>query len=207
VLQYPRPGKYEVRVRIAALGRLTEYRAVVVVSEQHAVAQPVIAHPQLVATVEAGGLRVVPSLFVPSGESLGVSWRLDRQRPDIGAAPSFLIQPGRHVVEFTATRPLSARFFGEQRFDPNTQIQLDRIHVTRNRTFDPTSGAETTGGLNTFGQHVFGGATLSPADRWTLDLPLDDNPGLVGVTGRDFRLYNLAEIADVVLALEYDATG
>lgn len=142
------------------------------VSEQHAVVPPVVARPQLSATVEPGGIRVVPSLSVPSGESLGVSWRLNRQSPDAGTTPaSFLVQPGRHQLQFTASRPLLARFFSQQRFDPDTQVQLDRLHVASNRTFDEGSGAETTVGLNTFGQHIFGGDTLSPVDRWEMELP------------------------------------
>ena len=203
--QYARPGKYDVRIEIADQGRLTGYRAAVVVSAQHAVEPPLIAHPQLAATVEAGGIRIVPTLSVAS---LGVVWLLDRQRPDSSASPvSFLVQPGRHVVKFAATTLLTARFFGRQRFDPATAIQLDRLRVTTNRTFDSDTGSETTSALNTFAQHVFGTDILSPADRWTLELPLDDNPSLVAVTGNDLRQHDLGEIADVVLAMEYDTTG
>jgi hypothetical protein len=202
--RYTRPGTYELLIRIALQGRLTEYRAAVVVSEQHGVAPPIVARPQLSAAGEAGGIRVVPSLSVPSGESLGVSWRIDRQPPDPGTEPaSFLIQPGRHRVEFTATRPLLARFYGRQRYGPDTQVQLDRLHIVSNRTFDVDTGAETTVGLNAFGQQILGGDTVSPVDRWTLELPLDDNPSLVSVTGADIRRHNLGELSDMVLTLEY----
>ena len=202
--RYARPGQYEVLIRVAFQERLTEYRAAVVVSTQHAVAPPVIARPQLSATAEASGIRVVPSLSVSSGESLGVSWRIDGHAPELGTVPaSFLLQPGRHVLQFSATRPLVARFFSQQRFDPVTPVQLDRLHVASNRTFDPDTGAENTVGLNPFGQHIFGSATLSPADRWTFQLPLDDNPSLVGVTGADTRGHDLGELSDVVLTLEY----
>src|SRR5690606_20323528 len=51
---YARPGRYEVLVRIAADGRLTEYRADVVVSRDHAVLPPCIALPVLQTAVSGG---------------------------------------------------------------------------------------------------------------------------------------------------------
>ena len=52
---YSRPGRYVVLVRIADNGRLTEYRAAVLVSHQHAVSPPCIAAPVLQTTVVGGG--------------------------------------------------------------------------------------------------------------------------------------------------------
>lgn len=200
--RYSKPGRYDVRIRIAFQGRLTEYRAAVVVSVQHTVASPVIARPVLTASVEAGGVRIVPTLS--SAESLDVSWRVNGSAPDPGTNPaSFLLQPGRHVLQFAASRPMVGRFFSQSRFDPVTPVQLNRMHVSSNRTFDSDTGAETTVVLNAFGQHVFQNGTLAPDDTWTLELPLDDNPGLVGVTSADTRRHDFGDLSDMVLSLEY----
>jgi hypothetical protein len=201
---YARPGRYDVRVRIAANGRLTEYRAAVVVSRQQIVLPPCIAIPVLQPTVVGGKARIQPALQGPSGESLAVIWRIDGEAPDSGGDPvTFTLDPGRYVLRFYAIRPLKARFYGQQRYDPVTPLALDGLHLATNRTFDVTTGNETTASVNTFGQHVFGGATLSPIDRWTLQLPLDDNPGLVSVSSIDIKQYDLGELADVFLTLEY----
>lgn len=73
-----------------------------------------------------------------------------------------------------------------------------------NRTFDVTTGNETTGSLNAFGQHVFGGVSaLSPIDSWTLEFPLDDNPCLLSVSPGDSKQHDLGELSDVFLTLEY----
>ena len=75
--------------------------------------------------------------------------------------------------------------------------------MATNRTFDVSNGTETTASLNTFGQHVFGGVTLSPNDRWTLELPLEENSSLVSVSSDDAKQQDMSELTDVFLALEY----
>jgi hypothetical protein len=80
---------------------------------------------------------------------------------------------------------------------------MDGLHLATNRTFDATTGNETTATLNTFGQHVFGGKTLSPIDRWTLELPLDQNPCLVSVSSIDTKQPDLSDLADTLLPMEY----
>ncbi|MEJ7608477.1 MAG: hypothetical protein WKF37_19955 [Bryobacteraceae bacterium] len=76
--------------------------------------------------------------------------------------------------------------------------------MSSNRTFDLESGTETTTNLNGFGEHVFLGDTLAPTDRWTFELPMDDNPCTVSVSSSDIRQQDLSEVADAVLALEYE---
>lgn len=202
---YARPGRYDVLVRIAANGRLTEYHASVVVSRQHVVQPPCVALPVLNTTVSGSAVVIQPALQVPSGESLAESWRIDGREPDPGPGPTtFTLAPGRYVLRFSASRPLTGHFYGQQRHVPGTPVLLERLHVATNRTFDATTGTETTAALNAFGQHVFGGDALSPADRWTLDLPLDENPCLVSVTSTDTRQHDLGDLADVFLALEYE---
>jgi hypothetical protein len=192
-----------VLVRIAANGRLTEYRAAVVVSRQHVVQPPCVAIPVLQAAVVSGKIKLTPSLQVPSGETLSVIWRIDNVRSDPGSPVSFTLDPGRYVLRLTASRPLTARFYSQQRFDPTTTLNVESLRLASNRTFDVNTGAETTTNLNAFGQHIFTGNTLAPTDRWTLELPLDQNPSAVSVSSSDVRQLDLSELSDVILALEY----
>jgi len=205
---YARPGRYEVLVRLVTQGRLlTEYHAIVVVSRQHAVLPPCIVVPQLQATVADGKVKIRPTMVVPSGESLAVSWQIDGKLPDSGSGPvTFTVEPGRHVLRFAAVRPLKARFHSQQRHAPTVAVAFDKLHLATNRTFDVATGNETTTNVNAFGRHVFGSgpsAALSPTDRWTLELPLDDNPSVVSVSSADTKQHDLGELADVFLALEY----
>lgn len=198
---YARPGRYEVMVRIALAGRLTEYRAAVVVSRAHSVSAPCIAVPQVQATV-AGAAVVLEPALEPAGEPLSVTWRVDGKAPDPGGGPPrFTLAPGRHVLELFALRPLHARFHSRQRHAPEVDLVLDGLRLATNRTFDAT-GAETTASLNAFGQHVFGAGPLSPFDQWTFELPVADNPGAASVSPSDVLQPDLSEIGDVFLALE-----
>jgi len=202
--RYARPGRYDVLVRIAVNDRLTEYHATVVVSRQHAVLPPCIAVPSMQTTVTGGKIKVSPSLQSSSGESLSVIWLINNQKPDPNGNPvTFTLEPGRYILRFTAIRPLTGRFYGQQRYAPGTLLPLQGLHLATNRKFNADTGAEETTGLNEFGQHVFGGSTLSPIDLWTLELPLDDNPCAVSVSSADVKQYDLSELSDAMLALEY----
>jgi hypothetical protein len=201
---YAKPGRYDVLIRIVANGRLTEYHAAVVVSRQHTVQPPCVAVPLLQTILAGGKITLQPSLQPPPGESLTVIWRIDDQEPDAGSDPvTFTLDPGRYVLRVLAIRPLTARFYSQQRYAPDVHLQLNGLHLATNRTFDVATGTETTTNLNAFGQHVFGADTLSPTDRWTLELPLDDNPALVSVSSTDVKQHDLSELADAFLALEY----
>lgn len=201
---YARPGRYEVLVRIAHNGRLTEYRAAVVVSRQHAVLPPCIAVPVLQTTVAGSEIKLVPSLQAPSGETLSVIWRIDNVRSDPGSNPlSFTLKPGRYVLRFIASRRLTVRFHSQQRFEPAQTFEIENLRLATNRTFDLDTGTETTTNLNAFGQHIFTANTLAPTDRWTLELPLDENDSLVTVSSNDLKQTDLSELSDVALAIEY----
>jgi len=204
---YAKPGRYDVRIRIVRNGRLTEYRAAVVVSRQHTVLPPCIAIPRLQTTAAAGKFKLRPSFQPQPTESLSVTWRIDNQVPDEGSgAITFTLDPGRYVLRFSAIRPLKARFYSQQRYTPTAPLPLKGLHLATNRKFDLTTGNETTVNLNAFGQHVFGpgpSITLSPIDRWTLELPLDDNPSVVSVSSTDVKQHDLGELSDAFLALEY----
>jgi hypothetical protein len=126
-----------------------------------------------------------------------------READSVSGPVTFTLEPGRYVLRFTASRPLTARFYSRQRYTPEVPVALDGLHLATNRTFDVATGNETTASLNAFGRHVFEGVTLSPNDRWTLELPLEDNPGLVSVSSADAKQCDLCDLTDVFLALEY----
>jgi peptidoglycan hydrolase-like protein with peptidoglycan-binding domain len=209
---YAKPGRYEVTMRIVSAGRLVEYRAAVVVSRQHEVVPPLIVVPRLRATFEGGKIKVMPSLQSPAGQSLSVKWRVDNLSPDNGSGPvTFSLDPPtamegsrRHTLRFTAVRQLKGRFYSQQRYATAAPLRLDGLHLATNRTFDSASGAETTTSPNPFAQHVFGTETLSPTDRWTFELPMEDNPCLMSVSPTDVKQYDLSELADAALSLEYE---
>ena len=72
---------------------------------------------------------------------------------------------------------LRARFIGKQRFVPEAPVSLSRRRIFSNQTFGAASGVVTMSSPNAFTTHVFGaGVAMSPVDRWTLELPLADNP-------------------------------
>ncbi len=201
---YARPGRYDVTIRIVVNGRLTEYGAAVVVSRQHSVLPPCVAVPSLQTSVASGKIILQPSLQTPSGETLSVTWNLDNRKPDAGSDPvTFSVDPGRYVLRFSAIRPLTARFYSQQRYAPTTPLPLNGLLLATNRTFDLDTEAETTANPNAFAQHVFGQGSIVPTDRWTLELPLDDNPSAVSVSSADVKQHDLGELADAVLALEY----
>jgi hypothetical protein len=208
---YAKPGRYDVTMRIALNGRLTEYHAAVVVSRQHPVLTPLVVVPIWQAPIESGKLKFRPSPQVPSGESPSVTWRIDGVVTDSDPGPvTFTLDipsasegPKRHVLRFVAVRELTGRFYSQQRYLPAVSLPLKGLHLATNRTFDPATDAETTASLNTFGQHVFGPGTLSPTDRWTLELPFNVNPCAVSVSATDVQQYDLGELADAFLALEY----
>jgi hypothetical protein len=202
---YARPGRYDVLVRIATNGRLTEYRAAVIVSRQHTVQPPCIGIPSIQTTVVGNEIKLEPSLLVPSGEVLSVVWRIDGKQADAGSDPvTFTVAPGRYVLRFSAIRPLSARFYSQQRFDPAAELEMKGLRLASNRNFDLETGAETTTSPNAFAQHVFRSDVLAPTDRWTLELPLDDNPSLLSVSSTDVKQVDLSDLSDIVLALEYE---
>jgi len=111
------------------------------------------------------------------------------------------------VLDFLATRKLSARFYGKQRYLPDSPVALNRGRIATNRTFDAVTGAETTMSLNAFGTQLFNNGnaavTLSPVDRWTLELPIADNPWFTTVSTSDVAEFDGGELADAILSLEF----
>ena len=202
---YARSGRYQITARLIAGSRLFEYRAVVIVSENHPSIAPLVVAPGIAACPVVADGTVPVTILAPAGTS-GIS--LDcmvgtrRGWADSGAVTLHL-PPGSHVMDFIATRDLRGRFHSSQRYLPDTPVVLRRGRIATNRIFDE-GGIETTTLLNPLAEHLFGdGTVLSPLDRWTLQLPLVDNPWLASVTAGDFLEFDGSEFGDAILTLEF----
>src|SRR5206468_202354 len=78
-----------------------------------------------------------------SDVSLDCSTGAIRSRSNSGPV-SLNLAPGSYVLDFLATRKVSARFYSKQRYLPTETVELYRGGISTNRTFDLTSGTETT---------------------------------------------------------------
>jgi hypothetical protein len=202
---YARPGRYEVTTRLVRNGELFEYRSSQVVSAIHPMTGPLVVVPTFSAgTTSAQG--TVPLTISPPAALAGVSI-------DCGTgtthnwAPSGPVQldlaPGAYVLTFLAIRDFSGRLYAKQRYLPDEKLSFVHGGLATNRTFDASTGAETTSSPNAFSVHVFGGRTISPVDRWTLELRGEDNPCFASVSSADVAEIDASELADAVLALEF----
>jgi len=202
---YSKPGRREVGFRVVRNGRLSEYKADIVVSREHEMMPPLTAFPALAVDtgagdVPAGHTRVVVSTEVPAGESVTAIFRVNGQPAKRGPDATFDLGPGTYTLVFTAVRDLKGRIYSRQRHDPDQQIPLNALRVASNRVFDE----ENPPPLNALAEHLFANGPISPVDRWTLELRPEDNPFLQAVTVTDEKQIDLAEIEDAVLTLEYD---
>jgi len=70
------------------------------------------------------------------------------------------------------------------------------------------TGAETTTSPNAFSTQLFGNGNVvvSPVDRWTLELPLAENPWFMSVSRTDIAEFDGGELADAILSLEFLCT-
>jgi len=95
--------------------------------------------------------------------------------------------------------------FSRQRYLPATPVSLSRGRVSTNRTFDPSTGANTTTSPNPLATQLFGDGsiTISPVDRWTLELQIAENPWFTTVSPSDIAEFDGSELDDAVIELEY----
>ena len=207
---YARTGRYTLLARLSKNGTLTEYRSAVVVSTNNAVGTPLIVAPVLSAGAASsdGTVPLTISLAAAMADvSFDCSAAGTRASADSGSAVLNL-KPGSYMLDFLAMRKLFARFYGKQRYLPTQVVDLYRGRVATNRTFDVASGTETTTSPDAFSTQLFGNGNivLSPVDRWTLELPLADNPWFMSVSPSDIAEFDGSELADAVLVLEFLST-
>jgi hypothetical protein len=206
---YARPGRYQVTTRLVQDGRLFEYRSAVVVSTNHPVGAPFAIAPVFSASPVGLDGTVTVTVSPPSGMTdIGLDCSTGAVRATSDSGPVNLqLKPGTYVLDFRATRKLPARFYGKQRYLPDAPLTLNRGRIATNRTFDATTGTETTTSLNPLGMQLFrngnAAVTLSPVDRWTLELPQADNPWFTTVSASDVAEFDGGELADAILTLEF----
>jgi peptidoglycan hydrolase-like protein with peptidoglycan-binding domain len=210
--RYSRSGPYEVLTQIALGGRLSEYRSSIFVSQTNTVTPPLIAVPKITAVNPGPGSAPIDLKIELAASVPDISFECSIGQVRASSAPGPLVlksiaRGARVMMTFRASRNLSARFYSRQRFLPDEPVALTRMRAATNRTF--TNGAETTTQPNPLAVHVFGSnpseSTLSPADRWTLELPLAANPCFLAVSSSDVAEFDGSEISDAVISLEYRA--
>jgi hypothetical protein len=213
---YAKPGRYTVTLRVVRNGRLSEFRADVVVSRSHAdrLSPPVTAFPTLTRDtgtgIPDGHTRVAGTVNAPAADPVIANWRIGDQGGIKGNSATFDLTPGDYTLFFTAVRLLKARVHCTQRHLTAPVFDFNGLSLASNRRFE-LNGTETTGvgdnpPANPVAAHLFAEGALSPVDEWTVELPLADNACLRSVGATDAEQYGLAEIQDVVLALEYETT-
>lgn len=211
---YARPGSYEATLRLVRAGRLSEYKADVIVSRTSQLLPPLAVFPSLrrdtgATGVPPGQVRVVASIAQPAGETLAARWRLRNGPAFKGESISFNLKPGEHTLLLSATHVLRARVHGRQRFQPEKVLEMSGLSFTSNRRFDE-DGKETTGiapqpAANNLTSHLFLPETeISPADVWVLELSSADNPCLRSVSSSDTEQFDLGEVQDAILGLEFE---
>lgn len=211
---YRRPGQYEISLRLVQGGRLLEYNLQLSVSRTQTLPAPLTAFPSF-APLPTGQPGFLTTTTMQPGESADVIWRVDQDIAIRASGISANLPPGKHVVAFTAVRKLRAHIYSRQRFVPDQVLDLDGFRISTNRVFE-LDGSETTGAgqnapPNALTDHLFPLSStnnmrlaLSPADIWSLELSLNDNPFLGSVTANDTVQVNLGEIGDAILLLEYE---
>jgi hypothetical protein len=214
---YSRPGRYEVLTQLVRAGRLTEYRSAVYVSVNQTVSPPLIALPTIAAAtpIPASGPIDLTVKLATAVTGVAIDCAIGKVRAFAasglltlkGIERGTLGKPNRVVLDFLATTNLSARLYSRQRFLPAEAVPMPRLRISTNRTFAVGGDTETTTTPNPFTKHVFGAnpvqTVLSPSDRWTLELPVSENPWFVGVSSSDVTEFDGSELDDAVLSLEY----
>jgi len=153
---------------------------------------------------------VVGTANTPAGDPVTVTWRVGEQESQRGNTATFDLKPGDYTLFFTAVRQLRACIYATQRQYDGPAFEFNGLSLASNRRFNQ-DGNETNGTgdnppANPLTAHMFGDGALSPVDEWTIELPLSDNPFLRSVGATDVEQYDLSEIQDAILALEYETT-
>ncbi len=214
---YLKPGRYVVAFILSRNGRLSTLRSSVVVSRAHAdlLTPPLTVYPTVhrdtSAGIPEGHTRLVGTLNASATDSVVGNWRVGSQAGVAGDHASFDLAPGDYTLVFTAVRKLKALVYCNQRHLTTAAFELNGLNLASNRRFDP-DGTEITGvgnnpAANLLTTHLFGQGPLLPEDEWSIELPLSDNGFLRSVSATDVEEYDVREIEDAVLALEYETTG
>jgi hypothetical protein len=168
-----------------------------------------IVTPKIAAGALLPDGTVPLTVSVPAGvANVSIDCSAGKIRGSADTGPvTMKLKPGTYALTFLAMRKLTARFYSKQRYAPTASIGLYRERISTNRTFDPSTGGSTTTSPNAFTTHLFGNGsiTLSPVDRWTLELAAAENPWFTTVSPSDVAEFDGSEFDDAVLGLEFVA--
>jgi hypothetical protein len=201
---YTRPGAYRVTLQAVISGRLSEYRAWVVVSTAFTSVAPIVALPRFSIQPSSQGLfNVTGNAQAPV--SAFFTWRLLGGDFQDGTTAVFSgLRPGRrYTVLLAAERQLEAAFYARQCYAPANRIAVQGFRASTNREFDEQGTEINLANRNELCRHVFANGEMVAVDTWTLELPIDANPFLRTVDAHDRESANIP-FEDVVLALEYE---
>jgi hypothetical protein len=211
---YAKPGHYVVTLRIVNDGHLSEFRADVVVSRLHNLhlRSPVTAIPtlQVIPGADPGFTRIEGKVNTSATDPVIAGWRVAKLPSQKGNQVTFDLKEGNYTLSFTSVRPLKACVYSRQRFFPNAGFEFNGLSLSSNRRFDldgnETTGTGTNPPANAFTTHLFDSAALSHVDEWTVEVPFSGNDFLRSVSATDVEQYDLSEIQDAILVLEYETT-
>ncbi|MEW6517223.1 MAG: PKD domain-containing protein [candidate division FCPU426 bacterium] len=210
---YLKPGSYTVTLRAAAGGRLYTYTARLAVAADRDLAPPlthqmtiVLAPPQRQPGPGSGVVCFRVDAALPAGaQALLMVTANGRVYRGSGSCYVYLPEGQETEMRCTVVRELQVEFSGTQCFNPAAPaVAVAGLRAATNRQFDD-QGALQPGALNAWGTRVFSGGECSPLDVWRADVTPAANPFLQVVDEWGRETLDLAELADAVLSLEYEA--
>jgi hypothetical protein len=235
--EYARPGVYEVTLRLVQGERLREYLCEIAVARDVLLELPLVAVPELIKEPQSpeGKRTIRTRATFPSEAGLesqtAMTWHVveaprarraleENGPPDPNEAifdlPLEAVAGNRLLhLAFRAVRSQDVLFYLRQRYrrDPSQTLHMAALNVATNRRYD---GAGTPPPLNAAAKHFFGDpptAVFSPVDVWSFEFQRPENgqqaPGPFSAPGSKpgDLLFDGAEIRDLVLTLEYEASS
>jgi len=210
---YRKAGPYVVTLRAVTGGQLYEYTARVAVSPDFDVAPPL---------TPAFAFTPLPPAQQPPPPSIFVRYHVDATLP-AGVQANVLVVVGNRTYRGTngcdiqlakgaeadvicsVALDLKVDFSSGQCFDPAAQaLTLSSLRAATNRQFDDQGALQNTT-LNACGTRVFGNGEHTPLDVWQAAITILANPSLKSVDEWGREIVDVSELADAILALEYEA--
>lgn len=209
---YAKPGRYVIKLRCVQDDSLSDFRFSIAVSRTLKLGDPLIVRPhQFNFDPAAKTLTITTGGAVQQAGRL--LWRVGALTAE-GNRATFTLKPGHYTLDFAVVRKLNFKAYGAQRYvrGADSLLPLSGLSATTNRTFDE-NGVETNGAgtpplptRNELAKRLFGTGEISPEDDWTFELIPEEILGLPAGTAIGAEQFDLSEIQDVVLSMEYDIT-
>lgn len=207
---YAKAGAYVVALRAVVSGQLYEYTARVSVSRDEDLSSPLTPaltfRSKPMPGISPDQFQLEVNAGLPAGVQANFYVKSGTVRASGTSACSLTLPKDTECeLQCIAIRNLVVQFSGTQCYDPFApDLTLVRLSTTTNREFDK-EGVLVPGTLSDFGRWVFGNGEHSPMDNWQMTVTAANNPFLKSVDSSGREIVDLSEIADAVLALEYEA--